>query len=88
MLCRDLVDSFEEVQLILEAKTGSFYSGLAQLVEHLTVNQVVVSSSLTTGVFYGELSERLKEHGWKPCIRVLPVSRVRIPYSPLSYIRM
>jgi hypothetical protein len=26
-----------------------FYSGLAQLVEHLTVNQVVVSSSLTTG---------------------------------------
>ena len=24
MLCRDLVDSFEEVQLILEAKTGSF----------------------------------------------------------------
>ena len=27
---------------------------LAQLVEHLTVNQVVVSSSLTTGVFYGE----------------------------------
>lgn len=28
-----------------------FYSGLAQLVEHLTVNQVVVSSSLTTGVF-------------------------------------
>ena len=65
-----------------------FYSGLAQLVEHLTVNQVVVSSSLTTGVFYGELSERLKEHGWKPCIRVLPVSRVRIPYSPLSCIRM
>ena len=26
------------------------YSGIAQLVEHLTVNQVVVSSSLTTGV--------------------------------------
>ena len=25
------------------------YSGLAQLVEHLTVNQVVVSSSLTAG---------------------------------------
>ncbi|UTS67747.1 hypothetical protein CSB63_0868 [Streptococcus thermophilus] len=24
MLWRDLVDSFEEVQLILEAKTGSF----------------------------------------------------------------
>lgn len=24
MLCRDLVDSFEEVQLILETKTGSF----------------------------------------------------------------
>ena len=24
MLCRDLVDSFQEVQLILEAKTGSF----------------------------------------------------------------
>ena len=27
-----------------------FYSGLAQLVERLTVNQDVVSSSLTTGV--------------------------------------
>ena len=26
------------------------YSGIAQLVEHLTVNQVVVSSSLTAGV--------------------------------------
>ena len=26
------------------------HSGLAQLVEHLTVNQVVVSSSLTAGV--------------------------------------
>ena len=25
------------------------YSGIAQLVEHLTVNQVVVSSSLTAG---------------------------------------
>ena len=28
-----------------------YYSGLAQLVEHLTVNQVVVGSSPTTGVF-------------------------------------
>ena len=27
------------------------YSGIAQLVEHLTVNQVVVSSSLTAGVY-------------------------------------
>ena len=31
--------------------------GLAQLVERLTVNQDVVSSCLTTGVVYGELSE-------------------------------
>ncbi len=28
----------------------TYYSGIAQLVEHLTVNQVVVSSSLTAGV--------------------------------------
>ena len=28
-----------------------FYSGLAQLVEHLTVNQVVVSSSLSRLIF-------------------------------------
>ena len=39
----------------LPARIGSCralftYSGLAQLVEHLTVNQVVVSSSLTAGV--------------------------------------
>ena len=54
-----------------------YYSGLAQLVEHLTVNQVVVSSSLTTGVFFylGELSEWLKEHDWKSCIRVLTCIR-------------
>ena len=38
----------------LPARVGSchaVYSGLAQLVEHLTVNQVVVGSSPTTGVF-------------------------------------
>ena len=32
------------------------YSGIAQLVEHLTVNQVVVSSSLTAGVIIKESS--------------------------------
>ena len=34
-------------------------------------------------IFYrnGELSEWLKEHAWKVCIRET-VSRVRIPYSP------
>src|SRR5579859_1312680 len=31
---------------------------------------------------YGEVSERSKEHAWKACIRVTPVSRVRIPPSP------
>ncbi len=31
----------------------------------------------------GELSERPKEHDWKSCRRANPVSRVRIPYSPL-----
>ncbi len=30
----------------------------------------------------GELSEWLKEHAWKVCIRET-VSRVRIPHSPL-----
>ena len=41
---------------------------LAQLVERMTVNHDVVSSSLTTGVnHFGELSERPKEHDWKSC---------------------
>ena len=30
---------------------------------------------------HGELSEWLKEHAWKACIRVT-VSRVQIPHSP------
>src|SRR5579859_7959715 len=30
----------------------------------------------------GEMSEWLKEHAWKVCIRLIPVSRVRIPLSP------
>lgn len=33
----------------------------------------------------GELSERLKEHDWKSCIRALPVSGVRIPHSPFKH---
>jgi hypothetical protein len=33
------------------------HSGIAQLVEHLTVNQVVVSSSLTAGVIKTAVSE-------------------------------
>ena len=32
----------------------------------------------------GEVSERLKEHAWKVCIRSKAVSRVRIPPSPPS----
>ena len=48
------------------------YSGIAQLVEHLTVNQGVDGSSPPAGVFFynGELSERPKEHDWKSCKRV------------------
>ena len=46
------------------------YSGIAQLVEHLTVNQAVDGSSPPAGV-NGELSERLKEHDWKSCKRVM-----------------
>src|SRR3546814_1479866 len=30
----------------------------------------------------GEVSEWFKEHAWKVCIRLNPVSRVRIPPSP------
>ena len=30
----------------------------------------------------GEVSEWLKEHAWKVCKRLIPVSRVRIPLSP------
>ena len=45
-----------------------YYSGIAQLVEHLTVNQGVDGSSPPAGVFIdGELSERPKEHDWKSC---------------------
>ena len=49
------------------------YSGIAQLVEHLTVNQGVDGSSPPAGVFFynGELSERPKEHDWKSCKRVM-----------------
>ena len=49
------------------------YSGIAQLVEHLTVNQGVDGSSPPAGVFFynGELSERPKEHDWKSCKRVI-----------------
>ena len=32
--------------------------------------------------FCGEMSERLKEHDWKSCVRPKGVSRVRIPLSP------
>ena len=50
----------------------AYYSGIAQLVEHLTVNQGVDGSSPPAGVFFynGELSERPKEHDWKSCKRV------------------
>ena len=88
--CRTQKLSFSAPRVVggkLPARLGrchAYYSGLAQLVEHLTVNQGVVSSSLTTGVFlFGELSEWLKEHDWKSCIRIISVSRVQIPYSPL-----
>ena len=47
------------------------YSGIAQLVEHLTVNQVVDGSSPPAGALDGELSEWLKEQHWKCCKRVL-----------------
>ena len=81
----------------LPARLGSrhAYSGLAQLVEHLTVNQGVVSSSLTSGVlsnynylitfYYGELSERLKEHGWKPCIWVFACIKGSNPLFSFLY---
>lgn len=34
------------------------------------------------GVIYGEMAEWLKAHAWKACIRLIDVSRVRIPLSP------
>ena len=44
---------------------------LAQLAEHVISNDEVGGSSLTAGVLlYGVLSEWLKEHDWKSCIRV------------------
>ncbi len=36
----------------------------------------------------GEMSEWLKEHAWKVCIRLIPVSRVRIPLSPPNTARL
>ncbi len=51
------------------------------MVEHRTVNAMVVGSSPTFGANFGELSEWPKEHDWKSCRRAT-VSRVRIPCSP------
>ena len=68
------------------------YSGIAQLVEHLTVNQGVDGSSPPAGVFFynGELSERPKEHDWKSCKGVMtsfegsnPSLSVLLFYGPL-----
>lgn len=39
-------------------------------------------------VLHGEVSEWLKEHAWKVCMRLNPVSRVRIPPSPPSIERI
>ena len=53
----------------------------SSVVEHRTVNAMVVGSSPTFGANFGELSEWPKEHDWKSCRRAT-VSRVRIPCSP------
>lgn len=37
-----------------------FYSGLAQLVEPLTVNQVVVGPSPTTGASSGDVAQQIR----------------------------
>ncbi len=49
----------QAIPLYYFSRAKNTYSGLAQLVEHLTVNQVVVSSSLTTGV----LKRRVEQSG-------------------------
>ena len=43
--------------------------------------QVFLKIALPVLLFIGDLSEWLKEHAWKVCIRET-VSRVRIPQSP------
>ena len=70
----------------LPARKGSCraqYGGLAQLVERLTVNQDVVSSSLTAGVLCMEccpsgLRSMIGNHVYG----LIPVSRVQIPHIP------
>lgn len=49
MLCRDLVDSLEEVQLILEAKTGSFVS----------LDEAVNPFDRTVGIRAGDSGENI-----------------------------
>ena len=48
----------------------AYYSGIAQLVEHLTVNQGVDGSSPPTGVNMESCPSWPKEQHWKCCIRV------------------
>ena len=64
------------------------YSGIAQLVEHLTVNQGVDGSSPPAGVSF---IWRVVRVGRRSIIGndvngLKPVSRVRIPYSPYNMI--
>ena len=49
----------------------AYYSGIAQLVEHLTVNQGVDGSSPPTGVNMESCPSWPKEHDWKSCKRVM-----------------
>ena len=49
----------------------AYYSGIAQLVEHLTVNQGVDGSSPPTGVNMESCPSWPKEHDWKSCKRVI-----------------
>ena len=59
----------------------AFYSGIAQLVEHLTVNQAVDGSSPPAGVIMESCPSGLRSTiGNRVCAKSVP--GVRIPISP------
>ena len=63
---------------------NNVYSSLAQSVEHLTVNQGVVGSSPTGGV-YGSMVKRLRHRPFTAVTRVrFPLESLLIKYGVLA----
>ena len=74
---------FEGINNISSAY-NKIYSSLAQSVEHLTVNQGVVGSSPTGGV-YGSMVKRLRHRPFTAVTRVrFPLESLLIKYGVLA----